>query len=122
MDQGTVTATDAPLHQGASVKYVNYAGTVRVLTSDTIADAVIRYAAALHQSRLSDVVSIPTADDFGVASTIEVLLAPAIPVALEPAPDDDLEPEGEAFLLELGRRTEAVLAVDTNASPPDFGR
>jgi len=51
-----------------------------------------------------------------------VLLAPAIPVALEPAPDDDLEPEGEAFLLELGRRTEAVLAVDTNASPPDFGR
>jgi hypothetical protein len=104
------------------VKYVNYAGTVRVLTSDTIADAVIRYAAALHQSRLSDVVSIPTADDFGVASTIEVLLAPAIPVALEPAPDDDLEPEGDAFLLELGRRTEAVLAVDTNASPPDFGR
>ncbi|WP_146245063.1 hypothetical protein [Curtobacterium sp. MCLR17_045] len=104
------------------MKYVNYAGTVRILTSDSIADAVIRYAAALHQSRLSDVVSIPTADDFGVASTIEVLLAPAIPVALEPAPDDDLEPEGEAFLVELDRRTEAALAVDTNASPPDFGR
>lgn len=104
------------------MKYVNYAGTVRVLTSDSIADAVIRYAAALHQSRLSDVVSIPTADDFGVASTVEVLLAPAIPVALEPAPDDDLEPEDEAFLLELDRRTEAALAVDTNASPPDFGR
>ncbi|PZF26306.1 hypothetical protein DEJ05_09050 [Curtobacterium sp. MCLR17_045] len=101
---------------------MNYAGTVRILTSDSIADAVIRYAAALHQSRLSDVVSIPTADDFGVASTIEVLLAPAIPVALEPAPDDDLEPEGEAFLVELDRRTEAALAVDTNASPPDFGR
>jgi hypothetical protein len=104
------------------VKYVNYAGTVRVLTSDPIANAVIRYAAALHQSRLSDVVSIPTADDFGVASTIEVLLAQGIPVAIEPAPDDDLEPEGTAFLLEIGRRTEAVLAVDTSADPPDLGR
>jgi hypothetical protein len=104
------------------LKYVNYAGTVRVLTSDSIADAVIRYAAALHQSRLSDVVSIPTVDDFGLASTVEVLLAPSIAIALEPAPDDQLEPEGGAFLLELGRRTEAVLAVDTNATPPDFGR
>ncbi|MCS6546918.1 hypothetical protein NYS50_03410 [Curtobacterium flaccumfaciens pv. flaccumfaciens] len=104
------------------MKYVNYAGTVRVLTSDTIADAVIRYAAALHQSRLSDVVSIPTADDFGVASTVEVLLAPSVPVAVEPAPDDDLEPEGDAFLIELARRTEAVLAVDPNATPPDLGR
>ena len=104
------------------MKYVNYAGTVRVLTSDSIAEAVIRYAAALHQSRLSDVVSIPTADDFGVVSTVEVLLAPGVPVAVEPAPDDDLEPEGEAFLLEVARRTEAVLAVDTSAEPPDFGR
>lgn len=103
------------------MKYVNYAGTVRVLTSDPIADAVIRYAAALHQSRLSDVVSIPTTDAFGVASTVQVLLAPALPVALEPAPDDDLEPEGDAFLLELARRTEAVLAVDTSAEPPHLG-
>ena len=39
-------------------------------TADSIADAVIRYAAALHQSRLSDVVSIPTADDFGVGDLL----------------------------------------------------
>ncbi|ROP58595.1 hypothetical protein [Curtobacterium sp. PhB115] len=104
------------------MKYVNYAGTVRVLTSDEIADAVIRYAAALHQSRLSDVVSVPTADVFGTASVVDLLLAPSIAVALEPAPDDELEPEDAAFLREIGRRTEAVLAVDASAYPPDFGR
>lgn len=37
------------------MKQLNYAGASRILTSDVIADAVIRYAAALHQSRLSDV-------------------------------------------------------------------
>ena len=57
-----------------------------------------------------------------MASTVEVLLAPSVPVAVEPAPDDDLEPEGDAFLLEIARRTEAVLAVDPNATPPDLGR
>ncbi|QSB22221.1 hypothetical protein [Curtobacterium sp. 24E2] len=104
------------------MKYVNYAGAVRVLTGDAVADAVIRYAAALHQSRLSDVVSVPTTDEFGAASTVELLLAPAVAVALEPAPDDDLEPEGGAFLADLSRRTEAVLAVDSSRFPTDLGR
>ncbi|MCA5924267.1 hypothetical protein [Curtobacterium oceanosedimentum] len=98
------------------MKYVNYAGTVRILTSDAVADAVIRYAAALHQSRLSDVVSVPTSDEFGCATTVEVLLAPAVALAVEPAPDDDLEPEGAAFLREIDARTGAVLSMDDHAA------
>ncbi|OIH95021.1 MULTISPECIES: hypothetical protein [unclassified Curtobacterium] len=104
------------------MKYLNYAGTVRVLTGDAIAEAVIRYAAALHQSRLSDVVSVPTVDDYGSAATVEVLLAPAVAVAVEPAPDDDLEPDGDAFLREITSRTEAVLAIDAPVHRSDFGR
>lgn len=62
------------------MKQVNYAGASRVLTGDVIAAAVIRYAAALHQSRLSDVVSIPTVDEHGQIARVEVLLAPGIAV------------------------------------------
>ena len=104
------------------MKYVNYAGTVRVMTGDAIAAAVIRYAAALHQSRLSDVVAIPSTDVFGCCARVEVLLAPAIAVAVEPAPDDELEPEDTAFLRELDRRTTAALAFDARTTDATFGR
>lgn len=100
---------------GADVKYVNYAGASRVITGNAIAAAVIRYAAALSQSRLTDVVSIPTADCDGSSTTVEVMLAPGIAVAVEPALDDLLEPEDEAFIAEIGRRTSAALAFDPHA-------
>ncbi|QZQ55571.1 hypothetical protein KZI27_01495 [Curtobacterium sp. TC1] len=99
------------------MKYINYAGALRVITGDAIAAAVIRYAAALHQSRLSDVVTVPTADQYGAAASVDVLLAPAIAVAIEPAPDDELEPEDAALLLELQRRTLAVLSFDAREFP-----
>ncbi len=99
------------------VKQVNYAGASRVLTGDVIADAVIRYAAALHQSRLSDVVSIPTVDEYGQIARVEVLLAPGIAVAVEPAPDDALEPEDDELLRELEQRAQAVLAFTPPMSP-----
>lgn len=103
------------------MKFINYAGAVRVLTGDAIAAAVIRYAAALHQSQLSDVVAVPTADADGSCARVEVLLAPAIAVAIEPAPDDDLEPEDDALLTELDRRTMAVLSFDARDTGPTFG-
>lgn len=104
------------------MKYIDYAGVVRVMTGDETADAVIRYAAALHQSRLSDVVSVPTVDECGAATRIELLLVPAVAIALEPAPDDELEPVDGAFRTEIARRTEAVLALDPHPNRADFGR
>ncbi|QZQ55560.1 MULTISPECIES: hypothetical protein [unclassified Curtobacterium] len=104
------------------MKYINYGGSIRVMTADTIADKVIRYAAALNRARLSDIVSVPTADLFGTTATVQLLLAPAIAIALEPAPDDELEPNDTALLSELDRRTAAVLSPDTDTNTHDFGR
>lgn len=94
------------------MKYVNYAGASRIITGDAIAAAVIRYAAALSQGRLADVVAIPTSDFDGTSTTVDVLLAPGIALAVEPAPDDLLEPVDAAFLVEIGSRTSAALAFD----------
>lgn len=81
-----------------------------VVVSDTAADAVLAYAAALAQSGLSDLVTVPTVDLGGYPSTVRVLLAPGIALMAEPAPDDELETADAAFVAELRVRTVAVLA------------
>ena len=103
------------------MKYLVY-GNSRVLTGDAIADAVLAYSVALAQHSTTDVINVPTADVHGVATTVGLILGPATSVLTEPAPDDELEPEDAAFLLEIGRRTEAALAVDASAFRTDFGR
>jgi len=94
------------------VKCVNTADVRRVLTSDALADAVIRYAAALSLSALSDVVLLPTVDAYGIRINVEIFLAPTTAVAVEPALDDELEDalEDHALLRELELRTGVALA------------
>ncbi|PCN49589.1 hypothetical protein Csp2054_01180 [Curtobacterium sp. 'Ferrero'] len=89
------------------MKYVIY-GDNKVMTGDAIAEAVLGYAAALGENGTTDIVEIPTADEHGVASVSEVLLGPASSVMVEPAPDDELEPEDADLVNELVRRTAAV--------------
>ncbi len=89
------------------MKYVIY-GDNRVMTGDAIAEAVLDYAAALGENGTTDIVEIPTADEHGFGVTAEMLLGPASQVMTEPAPEDELEPEDEALVNELRRRTEAV--------------
>lgn len=85
-------------------------GYTSVLVSDTVADVILEYAAALSQSRLSDVVTVPTTDFSGLPSASRLLLAPGIAMMSEPAPDDVLETEERAFVAELRTRIVAVLA------------
>ncbi|MCS6586945.1 GAF and ANTAR domain-containing protein [Curtobacterium flaccumfaciens pv. flaccumfaciens] len=80
-------------------------GGARVMTGDAIADAVLTYSVALAQHGATDVVDVPTADADGVATTVKILLGPAIAVLAEPAPDDELEPEAGSFVADLARRT-----------------
>jgi hypothetical protein len=89
------------------MKYVVY-GENRVMTGDAIADAVLAYAAALGQNGTTDIVDIPTADEHGQRVDAELLLGPASQVMVEPAPDDELEPEDDDLVAELQRRTSAV--------------
>jgi hypothetical protein len=79
-------------------------GNSRVMTSDATADAVLAYSVVLAQNSTTDVVEVPTADAHGVATTVGLLLGPAMTVMTEPAPDDELEPEDDAFVAELRRR------------------
>jgi cytosine/adenosine deaminase-related metal-dependent hydrolase len=89
------------------MKYVVY-GENKVMTGDAIAEAVLAYAAALGENGTTDIVEIPTADEDGVGVVAELLLGPASQVMVEPAPDDELEPEDEDLVNELVRRTAAV--------------
>lgn len=89
------------------MKHIVY-GLTAVLTSDEAADAVLDYAAALAHSGLSDVVAVPTVDAFGTQTTTSFLLAPALGVLVEDAPDDPLGPDTAAFVSEITWRARAV--------------
>lgn len=89
------------------MKYIVY-GVNKVITGDEIAQAVLEYAAALAENGTTDIVDVPTADDYGQAAVASLLLGTAGQVMVEVAPDDALEPEDDALVAELKRRTELV--------------
>lgn len=89
------------------MKFLKY-GDNEVLTGDAIAESVLAYAAALGQNHTTDIVEVPTADQYGQAILVDILLGPASQIMSEPAPDDELEPENEDLVIELRRRTAAV--------------
>ncbi|PCN48184.1 hypothetical protein Csp2054_08490 [Curtobacterium sp. 'Ferrero'] len=95
------------------MKHIVY-GLTAVLTTDEAADAVLDYAAALAHAGLSDVVAVPTVDPFGTQTTTSFLLAPALGVLVEDAPDDPLGPDTESFVAEISWRAQAV-----RSAPPD---
>ncbi|SBN62530.1 hypothetical protein GA0004736_1433 [Curtobacterium sp. 9128] len=89
------------------MKHIIY-GLATVLTTDDAAYAVLEYAAALAQAGLADTVHVPTVDRWGMATTSSILLAPAIGLLVQSAPDDELHPETEGFTSEMRWRTRAV--------------
>ncbi|WP_420366592.1 hypothetical protein AAEP80_07635 [Curtobacterium sp. L3-7] len=89
------------------MKHIIY-GLATVLTTDDAAYAVLEYAAALAQAGLADTVHVPTVDRWGMATTSGILLAPAIGLLVQSAPDDELHPETEGFTNEIRWRTRAV--------------
>jgi RNase P/RNase MRP subunit POP5 len=100
------------------MKYLVY-GHSRVMTGDAIADAVLAYSVVLGQHSTTDVVEVPTADAHGVATTVGMLLGPAVTVLTEAAPDDELEPEDDVFVAELARRTNRFTRHGRAAQHPD---
>lgn len=91
------------------MNYLVY-GLSSILTSSEAATAVLHYAAALAQSSLTDVVTVPTVDLTGQTTTVSLVLGPGIPILAEEAPDDALEQADTAFVNEIAARTRAVLA------------
>jgi len=91
------------------MKYLVY-GLTSILTSDAATIAVLHYAAALRQSSLTDVVTMPAVDLTGAVTAVSLVLGPGIPVLAEDAADDLLEPTDGDFVREITSRTHAVLA------------
>jgi hypothetical protein len=89
------------------MQYLTYSG-VPLLTSDAAADATLAYCSALAQSRISDVVRVPSIDMNGISIRVAMVLGPAIPLLAVPAPDDALESDDEVFVHDLEMRTTAV--------------
>ncbi|OII14279.1 hypothetical protein [Curtobacterium sp. MCBA15_008] len=83
-------------------------GLTAVLTTDEAAEAVLDYAAALAHAGLADTVAVPTVDAFGSTTTTSFLLAPALGILVEDAPDDPLGPDTAAFVEEITWRSRAV--------------
>ncbi|PZE63783.1 hypothetical protein DEJ27_17135 [Curtobacterium sp. MCPF17_018] len=100
------------------MKYLVY-GNSRIMTGDAIADAVLAYSVVLAQNSTTDIINVPTADAHGVATTVGLLLGPVTTVMTEPAPDDELEPEDDAFVAELTRRTNRFTHHMNAAKHPD---
>ena len=69
---------------------------------------MLDYAAALAHAGLTDTVAVPTVDAFGVTTTTSFLLAPALGLLVEDAPDDPLGPDTRAFVEEISWRARAV--------------
>jgi hypothetical protein len=94
-------------------------GNERVMTGDVIANAVLAYSVVLAQNSTTDVVQVPTADANGAATSVGLLLGPAMPLMVEPAPDDELEPEDPWFVADLLRRTTRFERHERSAAHPD---
>jgi hypothetical protein len=92
----------------SGMRYLMYGG-LPVLVGDATGEAVLSYAAALAQSRLTDIVRVPTVGWDGIIEEAPMLLGPGIPVLMRAAPEDELEPDDENFVQDLEIRTMAVL-------------
>lgn len=91
-----------------------------VLVGDSVAWVVVRYQALLARAYRTDVVSIPTVDADGVAAVADLVLGPGITVLSRPAADDELEPQGDGFVVDVEARI-AVLQAAMRPEGPDDG-
>lgn len=94
---------------GSIMKYLVY-GLSSVLTSSAAASAVLQYTAALSQSGLADVVTVPVVDLTGAHTFVDLVLGRGIPVMAEDAADDVLEPAHQEFVNNTAARTHIVRA------------
>ena len=102
------------------MKTIHYAGG-EVLTSDTLADAIVDYASALARAGSSAELTIPVVLPDGSVSEASLLLGPASQLIAQPTLDPDGEVENAELVTEVERRTAAlgpVKAIPTDAPAP----
>lgn len=94
-----------------------------MLTGAAIADAVLRYAAALARVGTAATVEVPGRTEHGIAGRFKFLIGPASEIIVEPTDDED-ELEDEAFVAwveEQIHRLERPPTIVPVAEPPIRG-
>jgi hypothetical protein len=79
------------------MKYIHYNGRA-TMAADSVADAVVEYAAVLGANGKTDTVDVPTFDGDGQAAIETLLIGPASQITLSPAPEDELEDDHAGFV------------------------
>lgn len=91
------------------MKQISYVG-FRMLTSDTVASAIMGYARSLATTGTADVVTIPVLDGSGAPCTAELLVGPASGLLCVSVPDPATSLQGdEEATTELLRRGRACM-------------
>ena len=85
---------------------LEYAGGT-MITGDEIADAVVRYAAALAIAETAVAVDVPGITSEGVSGTFQMLLAPASQILVEPT-DEGGELRDDEFVAALDAEIELL--------------
>lgn len=76
------------------MKYIHYNGQATMVVN-SVADAVIEYAAVLGSNGRTDTIAVPTFDETGRPATETLLIGPASQITVSPAPEDELEYEDD---------------------------
>lgn len=89
------------------MKRVSYAG-VSFLTTDGVADALLRFVAALGLKQKAETVEIPAVGDRGDMVPVQLVIGPASELVSMPESSDIEEPDTSATITNLDRRTNAI--------------
>jgi hypothetical protein len=89
------------------MKYIHYNGQA-TMAVDSVAAAVIEYAAALGANGRTDTIEVPTFDEHGQGTTETLLIGPASQITVSAAPEDDHEDEHNAYVRHLRNLTAAA--------------
>jgi hypothetical protein len=89
------------------MKRVSYAG-VSFLTTDGVADALLRFVAALGLRHNAETVEIPAVGDRGDMVPVQLVIGPASELVSMPETSDMDEPDTSAVITSLNRRTDAL--------------
>jgi hypothetical protein len=99
---------------------LEYAGGT-LITGDEIADAIVRYAAALGVANTAVAIDVPGVTADGVSGTFQILIGPASQIMVEPT-DEPGEIRDDEFVthlnaeIELLQRPRVALPFDDNQS------
>ena len=89
------------------MKRVSYAG-VSFLTTDGVADALLRFVAALGLKQKAETVEIPAVGDRGDMVPVQLVIGPASALVSMPETSDIEDPDTSAAISSLNRRADAL--------------